>query len=230
MRKKISKMRIANLRKELCHGDITTPERLKSIVRELTPHHKQLRPKDKVELLPLFNRKGKPNGKKAPRWICHTLGLRHRCAHILVIWPSPAASDMLVLQVRDWSKDDSPGELDISVGGHDKNTVATCADEAAFIEMLEELGISPGDLESKRLKYVGGYRFYEERPKKGFYNAEWRDVFIARLKSRAIDKVHFPDGEVAALVLVPIKQAKRLLEQTKVPMASALRRSLPRCL
>jgi len=101
--------------------------------------------------------------------------------------------------------------------------------QTAFTEMLEELSLSASDLNGE-LKPVGGYDYYEARPEENFYNSEWRDVYIGSLKPETIGKVKFPDGEVAGIVLVPLKEAERLLEQSTMPMASALTKSLPKCL
>jgi hypothetical protein len=38
-----------------------------------------------------------------------------------------------------------------------------------------------------------------------------------------------PDGEVAGIVVVPVTDADKFLAQGIVPMASALKSSLPRC-
>lgn len=53
---------------------------------------------------------------------------------------------------------------------------------------------------------------------------------LARLRSDAIGNIRFEDGEVAGLLLLPVRDARRLLKQDTVPMSSALRASLPHCL
>ena len=49
-------------------------------------------------------------------------------------------------------------------------------------------------------------------------------------RSEKVYSIHFPDGEVAAFVVVELGKAGKLLEQTIIPMASALRGSLLKCL
>lgn len=215
---------LGSIRRRMSHGEGRTQVELDALADQLAPLHARLRPKDKKEPLPLFDALGSTLGTTAPRWLCHLLALRHRCAHVLLIWPSPALGDALVLQIRNWSKDDSPGHLDISVGGH-----MTVKNPDPRDEMVEELNLSPADLEST-LVPVGGYPFDEERPQDHFFNSEWRDVYIARLRADAIGKIRFGDGEVAGVLLVPARDARRLLKQDTVPMASALRASLPQCL
>ena len=221
--------RIGELRHKLAHGEGISQQELNDIIAELTPTKAELRPNDKVEPLPLFDRGGHRLGTTAPRWICHLLALRHRCAHILLVWRSPALGDVLVLQIRHWEKDDSPGHVDISVGGHMTAEDSSSAEDTAFAEMLQETGLTPSDLDAP-LEHVGGYPFDESRPDEKFYNSEWRDVYIGRVKQESFGEIRFPDGEVAAVVLVPMKDAQQLLGQDSVPMASALTNSLPKCL
>ncbi len=225
----IDDSRIEELRDKLVHGEGIGQQELSAIVAELTPAKDDFRPKDKMELLPLFDRGGHRLGTTAPRWICHLLALRHRCAHILIIWKNPVLEDVLVLQIRDWNKDDSPGHVDISVGGHMITEDSNSAEDTAFAEMLQETGLTPSDLDTP-LEHVGGYPFDESCPNKKFYNSEWRDVYIGRVKQESFGKIRFPDGEVAALVLVPLRDAQKLLRQDIIPMASALAKSLPKCI
>ncbi len=222
--------RVQELRDLLLHGAKTTQQQLDAVVAELQPQKKSLRPKDKNEPLPLFSTNGKPIGTAAPRWVCHVLALRHRCAHVLLVWRSPGMGDTLVLQIRSWDKDDSPGHLDISVGGHMTGT-DKLAEDTAFSEMLQETNLTINDLEKEKLQSVGGYSYDETpRPDDNFFNSEWRDVYVAYVKDESFKKIEFPDGEVAGVVLLPLRDAKRLLKQDTIPMASALTQSLPVCL
>ncbi len=225
----VDQSRIKELRGTLTHGEGVPQEQLNEIAEELTPYKDELRPKDKTEVLPLFDTHGNPLGTTAPRWICHLLALRHRCAHILLLWISPALGDALVLQVRDWEKDDSPGRIDISVGGHMTSHRSEAAEDTAFAEMLEETGLTREDLDGP-LHPVGGYPFDGSRPGENFWNSEWRDVYVGHVQQDRFGRIRFPDGEVAAVVLVPVTHARRLLRQDVIPLASALQESLPKCL
>ncbi|MBI4660728.1 MAG: hypothetical protein HY735_17970 [Verrucomicrobia bacterium] len=217
------------LRRELNHGDGVSQERLDELATKLSAFRNRLRPDDKDEPLPLFDRHGTSTGTNSPRWLCHVLGLRHRCAHILIVWRSPSLGDSLLLQIRDWSKRDSPGQLDISVGGHTTLDAVQGTEQTAFAEMLQELNLQPSDLDGG-LQAIGGYGHDESCAEEHFFNSEWRDVFVGRLAAEAIGKVKFPDGEVAGICLIPVANAERLLAQVTLPMASALEHSLPRCL
>ncbi|MBN1781135.1 NUDIX domain-containing protein [bacterium] len=221
--------RIRELTRVLDHGRNTGQDELDRVARELTGSKNHYRPRDKTERLPLFDETGRPLGTTAPRWICHLLALRHRCVHILLVWKSPAMGDALVLQIRNWDKDDSPGQADISVGGHMTAAGSAEAEAAAFREMLEETGLTQEDLVGVLVK-TGGYAHDESRPNDNFFNSEWRDVYIARIDPARFSRIHFQDGEVAGMLLVPLTGADRLLKQDHLPMASALVKSLPVCL
>ncbi len=222
--------RIEELRHELARGAGATQARLDSIAAEMQPQKAALRPGDKDELLPLFDGQGKPTGMNAPRWICHVLGLRHCCADVLLIWRSPTMGDTLLLQIRSWDKDDSPGRLDISASGHMK--VADPSSEAtALAEMRQETNLSIDDLREKKLHSLGGYACDEPpRPAESFFNSEWREVYLAYVTDEGFRKIDFPDGEVAGVAIFPLKDAPRLLTQTSLPLASSLVHSLPVCL
>lgn len=219
---------IEELRLSLAHGQRATQADLDLLIAELTPAKPSLRPKDKIEPLPLVDAAGRGLGTVAPRWLCHVLGLRHRCAEVLLVWQSPGIGQSLVLQIRNWDRDDSPGCVDISAGGH-LTAGDTSPEEAARAEMLQETGLTAADLE-RPLEYVAGYAMDEERASEGFFNSEWRDVYLATVRPERFGAMRFADGEVAGIVVVPLTGARRLLAQETIPLASALRESLPRCL
>ena len=133
------------------------------------------------------------------------------------------------MQVRAWDRDDSPGYLDVSVGGH---TTGASSDAVAAVlkEMREETGLQAKDLVSP-LQALGGYAIDDpERPDEKLWNSEWRELFMGRLQPEMISKIHFQDGELAGLFLVPIRDARALLKQSTLPLASGLKHSLPRFL
>jgi len=219
---------IEYLRSSLAHGMGVTQAQLDDVIKALAAERVSLRPEDKDELLPLYDNVGNPLGTMAPRWLCHVLDLRHCCAHVLLVWRSPKTGEALILQIRNWNKDDSPGCLDISAGGH-MTAADPSAGAAALKELSQETGLSSDDLESLP-KPVGGYAFEEARPGENFFNSEWRDVYVATVQQDRFGSIRFPDEEVAGIVLLPSKDAGKLLAQAIVPMASALKKSLPLCL
>jgi 8-oxo-dGTP pyrophosphatase MutT (NUDIX family) len=188
----------------------------------------RIRPAAKeTEVLVLVDDRGRglQPRRQAPRWLCHLLSLRHKAVHVLLIWDSPGLGRVFVCQVRSWTKADYPGFVDISVGGHLVGDMESR--QAAMIEMQEEIGVSPSDLVGD-MTFIGGYDGYNESDKRFFYDAEWRDVYIADVKS--LEKVHFMDGEVVGIYLCPQAEARSLLAQDRIPVANGLRLSLPICL
>ncbi len=189
----------------------------------------QVKPRgNETEELRLVDHQGQAYAQQvmAPRWLCHLLGLRHACSHIMLTWDSPTLGPVLVCQVRSWDKPDFPGHVDISVGGH----VVGQADRetTAWVEMQQELGLERKDLAQETLKRVGGYAFDLAEPERYFYDAEWRDVYVGKLVN--LDAIHFVDGEVTAVTLCPLSQARQLLAQECLPVAHGLKASLPLCL
>lgn len=193
------------------------------------PRRDQLCRNDKSELLQVVDRNGMPTGVTAQRWLCHLLGLRHRCVNVLLRWPSQKMGTVLVLQIRSWTKLESPGHVDISVGGH---VVGDAEPEAtALLEMHEELGITASHLTENGIEWRGAYESPAEAVlSDGFFNCEWRDVYVAELRPECFHDIHFNDSEVVGLYLAPESEAERLLQQETIPFASALRHSLPMCL
>lgn len=163
---------------------------------------------------------------KAPRWLCHLLGLRHRAVHIVLVWHSPKAGPMLLCQVRSFVKRDFPGHIDISVGGHVKGDDDLYA--TALTEMREELGLTANDLVDASLQPVGAYDCAIERSDLGFFDREYRIVYMGQVTD--VDSIHFQDKEVDGLYLCPLSQAKALLNQSVLPVANGLTWTLPLCL
>ena len=216
---------LSKIRNELDHGDKATQEQLDTIAEEWKDRRHRLRKREKDEEFELVNSGGTPRDLHAPRWLCHLLGLRHKCAHVMVRWTTPGLGRLLVLQVRSWSKSDAPGHVDISVGGHVVGK--TESEQIAYSEMEEELGITPHDLVGGKLLRRDGYHNKpDERPSENFYNVEWRDIYLADLIPSRIDNLRFSDEEVVGLYLCPELEARNLFGQKQVPIASALRQYL----
>ena len=219
---------VKHYREMFAHHDFPDGDAIVRAGEILAPFQHQLRPLDKTELLPLYSASGLPCDLVAPRWLCHVLGLRHRCVHLLLIWRNQFRQAMLVLQVRNWEKDDSPGHLDISVGGHMTTACQQNDDFVVYREMEEEIGLSANDLMAP-LQHIGSYDHYSEDLHNNYINHEWRDVYLAELQTHAIHQIHFADQEVCGLLLYPLAQVDSLLTQTRIPLASGIKHSLPMC-
>ena len=202
--------------------DTLTQSELVQLQSFFEPYKNQLRAGDKAELVAVVDSEGHSSDLIAPRWLCHLLGLRHRVVHILLVWQSAGMGRVFVFQVRHWNKDDLPGHVDISAGGH-----VTHSDnqnppfDTAYREMEEELGIKADSL-TKPLIYCGGYLNYVERPVENLYDAEWCDVFVGTVSNTGFSQIHFADEEVVGLYLCPENEVENLITQTRIPMAGAI--------
>ncbi|MBN2440109.1 MAG: NUDIX domain-containing protein [Spirochaetales bacterium] len=223
--------KLDKLRSSLLYGDTISQKEIDELVKEWEPFRKDLRPHEKKEIFTLVDSKGKIKDTKAPRWLCHLFGLRHKCVHVLLEWKSSKLGNVFILQIRSWTKTDSPGELDISVGGHVSGEGIGDSIVTAYKEMEEELGISKQDLIHQKLYFKSGYQNeLETCEEKQFYNMEWRDIYVGGVTTEVLDKIYFNDNEVVGVYLCPESQVSHLLQQKTIPMASALKESLPRCL
>ncbi|MFC1765258.1 NUDIX domain-containing protein [Planctomycetota bacterium] len=214
------------LQAELRHGARVTPSQLVELAgqwQSRIPNSAQ-----ETETLVLVDDTGCAYEPElcAPRWLCHLLALRHVAVHVLLLWESPRLGPVFICQMRSWTKKDFPGHVDISVGGHAIG--ATAPAESALIEMQEELGLGPDDLQTPGLQRIGGYECFISVDDKQFYDVEWREVYLGRVNN--IDRLRFIDGEVAGVYLCPLQHARGLLKQNSMSVANGLRMSLPLCL
>jgi len=210
--------KIQILRKDIRNHGISK-ENLTFLKENLTPYKEVLFEKPHEEILKLVD----PVGEEelfAPRWLCHFMGIAHSCVHILILWEKADKGKWLVLQMRDWDKEDMPGHLDLSAAGHIKGELSVI--EAAEEELFEELGLRLSDLLGNQLHPLPAYDFYEEKPALNFYNAERRICYLAYIDALGLEKIRFEDGELVGIYLCPFEETYRLLEQSALPMASGL--------
>ena len=161
------------------------------------------------------------------RWLCHFIGLRHRCAHIFI--EDPCFSNCTLIQIRSFKKEDSPGCFDIAVGGHAKDDEEISV--TAMNELKEELGLDRCDFDplfDNKIE-IGGYAYGNDE-RENFYNYEYRYVFAIRLKSPGIERISFTDKEVAGIVVMRVPELfelfKRHYEEQEKKVASGLLKSL----
>ena len=105
-----------------------------------------------LELLDIVDENGEPTGLTRERSVAHSLGTRHRTAHVWIVrgksggcLPSPGECQVL-LQKRSADKESFPGCYDISSAGH--IPAGSGYVDSALRELAEELGIQarPEDL------------------------------------------------------------------------------------
>jgi 8-oxo-dGTP pyrophosphatase MutT (NUDIX family) len=213
------------LRKALQHGKQATQEQIDDLCRAWEPRIRPAR-KDR-ELLTVVDDRGQPYHPQrlAPRWLCHLLGLRHRCAHVVLRWQSPSLGKTYILQVRGWDKDYLPGYLDTAIGGHIVGHASP--EETAYQEMQEELGIARDDLVGQRILPVGEYTTLDDH-RADFYDVEWHVVYLGEVYD--LDGIRFADGEVVGMYLCPASEVENLVRQEILPVPQILRVILPDCL
>jgi len=155
------------------------------------------------------------------RSLCHRIGLRHGAVQLIL--DHPTRPSYTFLQIRSFHKADAPGEFDMPCAGH---TVACNTAEASLQkELTEEIGLTGDDLEE--LRCVGRYEHRETTTRADFINVEFRTVYRARLRSRSMAKLHFADGEVAALTMITRDALYELVSRHPDRVASGLHGTLP---
>jgi isopentenyldiphosphate isomerase len=213
------------LREALQHGAQATQAQIDDLRRTWEPRVNPA-PKDR-ELLVVVDDQGQPYQPQrvAPRWLCHLLGLRHRCAHVVLRWQSPSLGMTYILQVRGWDKDYLPGYLDTAIGGHIVGHASPL--ETAYGEMQEELGIARDDLVGQRILPVGQYATLDDH-RDDFYDVEWHVVYLGEVHN--LDGIRFADGEVVGVYLCPASEVENLARQEILPVPHILKIILPQCL
>ncbi len=154
------------------------------------------------------------------RWLAHFAGFRHRCAHIFL--DHPKKEDYTFVQLRSFSKADSPGCFDLPVGGHAKGCERI--KKTAEKELYEELNLCLTNIDC--FDSIGSYNYNDPPKRPDFHNVEHRTVFWGRLQSQSLSTTQFSDGEVAALCMFSIPELSILLEQFPERAGSGLIGSL----
>lgn len=155
----------------------------------------------------------------AARWLCHLAGLRHRA--VLLFLDHPTRADCTLMQVRGLSRPEAPGCFDLPVAGHVPGTATP--EEALAAEMAEELGLRAEDVVD--LRPVGAYASAAPDENAARCNAEYRQVYRARVAAGFMDRARFADGEVAALALFSLEELRALLAAQPERAAAGLAES-----
>jgi hypothetical protein len=156
------------------------------------------------------------------RWLAHLAGLRHRCAHVFLDHPN--YDDYTLIQIRSFSKSDSPGCFDIPVGEHAIGSESLS--ETCKRGLSEELGLCSEDIKEASLIDIGGYGYCEPSKRKDFYNIEHRTVFWGQVEESSMAKIRFVDKEVIGLCMFSISGLSDLLMKYPDRVASGLTGSL----
>jgi isopentenyldiphosphate isomerase len=228
--------RLGAWRKEVMAADhVLSPERLLQIEEEMQQwdYTKELAPDAKFfERFDLYDAEAHKTGAQTWRGLAHWLWLRHGCVHGMLFTPS----NMVILQRRALSVEDSPGFIEMTFAGHmgtSRLRAATRLDgrQALESEAMGEAGVDllPGSEhveDAVDLEPICHYNYVEPpRPKEEFYNVEIRYVFAIRITSAAMGALRPLDDEAGSFLLTSLDEAWTLLREPNV--ASALRVSGP---
>ncbi len=155
-----------------------------------------------MELLEVWDwETGLPTGDSVPRDIAHRDGIPHEAVHLWILRNVHLAPELL-FQLRAPHKENYPGCLDITVGGH---VPYGFAGNKIIKETREEVGIIPDE---KDLTDLGWYRYEEHTG--SLFQREMQHVFILR-DDRDLFQYRFSEGEVTGIFAVGLGDLKNIL-------------------
>ena len=152
------------------------------------------------EYFDVLDENGNKTGITKSRNAVHRDGDWHKAVSIWII-----RNGEILLQRRAPQKDSYPNMLDASCAGHlDAGEEATAC---AVRELKEELGldIDPSDL------VLIGQTSTSTRPRPGFINNEFKDIFALRTNKGPEDMV-FQKEEVSEVIYVPFAKLKEMID------------------
>ncbi|MBN2002618.1 MAG: tyrosine-type recombinase/integrase [Anaerolineae bacterium] len=150
------------------------------------------------------------------RWLCHSVGFRHRVVHLFL--DHPELKDCTLLQVRAIDKAESPGCFDLPAAGHVSGIEAL--EVALRAELAEELGLRVTALTD--FVQLGSYAYLDSPENR---NVEHRTVFYGRLSTADWLKINADSPKVAAIVSIPIAKLHDMIADLPESVASGLRGS-----
>jgi isopentenyldiphosphate isomerase len=185
-------------------GEGATPDELQAALMHWRP--RLGRPEDpEEEHFDVVAPDGEPLGLRAPRWLCHLTGLRHRAAHVMLQTPR----GLWLLQRRSPRKAHWPNALDATASGHLKAGQGWL--EGAKEELREEIGLSTVHLRGGALIPSGGA--YERRESLGapswLRNRQVNRAWAGVLGEGALEALRLQGEEVGALLLCPAAEVAR---------------------
>ena len=144
---------------------------------------------------------GLPTGEPITRDAAHRNGIPHEAVHLWIVRNSSSEPELL-FQLRAAHKENYPGFLDITVGGH--VPYGYCGNKV-FKETREEIGIIPIEQD---LIDLGWYR-YEERTDR-LFQRELQHIYLLR-SDLDLNQYRFNDGEVTGIYAVRLSDVKRIM-------------------
>lgn len=143
---------------------------------------------------------GNKTGEIKLRKQVHKDGDWHKSVHIWII----NNNGDILLQRRCPDKDSNPNMLDISSAGH-----LSAGDDSlsgAIRELKEELDL---DVKKEELQYIKTLK-KSTRPKEGFINNEFKDIYILRT-DKTIDELTYQKEEISEIFFVSYKEFKKMV-------------------
>lgn len=154
------------------------------------------------------------------RWLAHFIGFRHRVIHLFL--DHPDHPDCTFAQIRSLAKYNSPGRLDMPIGGH-----VTDSDDlpsSLTRELHEELGLEM-DRDVDDLREVGTFNVLEDADMPDHIEVELATVYRATIKRELVSKLRFQPGEVGALALFRIDELDRWIRERPEDVGGGMRDS-----
>ncbi len=144
---------------------------------------------------------GLPTGEPIARDAAHRNGIPHEAVHLWIVRNSSCEPELL-FQLRAPHKENYPGVLDITVGGH--VPYGYCGNKV-LKETREEIGFIPNEAD---LVDLGWYR-YEERTGR-LFQRELQHIYLLR-SDLDLNQYRFNDGEVTGIYAVRLGDVKRII-------------------
>lgn len=154
------------------------------------------------------------------RWLAHFIGFRHRVIHLFL--DHPDHPDCTFAQIRSLAKYNSPGRLDMPIGGHvtDLDDLET----SLARELKEELGLDV-DRDVNDLREVGTFNIVDDDDMPDHIEVEHATVYRATLKPDAFGQLRFQTDEVGALALFRIDELDRWIRERPEDVGGGMRDS-----
>ncbi len=154
------------------------------------------------------------------RWLAHFIGFRHRVIHLFL--DHPDHPDCTFAQIRSLLKYNSPGKLDMPIGGH----VTGLDDFRSSLsrELQEELGLDI-DRDVERFRELGTFNIVEDDDMPDHIEVEHATVYQGTITVDAMRRLQFQSDEVGALALFRIDELDRWIRERPKDVGGGMRES-----
>ncbi len=162
---------------------------------------------NKEELLEIWDwESGLPTGKSVERSFAHKNGIAHEGVHLWIIRGGKDSGEIL-FQKRSEDKEQFPGFLDITVGGH---VPFGLTENKIQKEAFEEIGIIPDE---NSMIDLGFYRYEEIMD--DMHHREFQHIYLLH-DNRKLSEYKFNDGEVSSICSISLENFEKILVEDSV--------------